>query len=304
MLEAPSGRLQRLSKAQKPVDKLDNDTVAALERRAFDLRVDNLTAIAASASGHPGGTLSAMDIMQTLFFVEMRHRPAEPHWPDRDRFVLSKGHAVPALYTVLAHAGYFSRDLLPTLRRLGSPLQGHPANFLMPGIEASTGSLGQGFSVAIGMALAAKLDGRKSRVYTMIGDGESQEGQIWEAAMSAPKYKLDNLVVILDHNKGQIDGFVKDVMSLDPIADKWRAFNWHVISIDGHDYRQIAAALAEAKATKGKPTFILAETIKGKGVSFMEGKVGWHGVAPTSAELETAVRELRAAKAKHEGVAS
>jgi transketolase len=174
----------------------------------------------------------------------------------------------------------------------------------MPGIEASTGSLGQGFSVAIGMALAAKLDGRKSRVYTMIGDGESQEGQIWEAAMSAPKYNLDNLVVILDHNKGQIDGFVKDVMSLDPIADKWRAFNWHVISIDGHDYRQIAAALAEAKATKGKPTFILAETIKGKGVSFMEGKVGWHGVAPTPAELETAVRELRAAKAKHEGVAS
>ena len=291
------------------MDKLDNDTVAALERRAFDLRVDNLTAIAAAASGHPGGTLSAMDILQTLFFVEMRHRPAEPHWAERDRFVLSKGHAVPALYTVLAHAGYFSRDLLPTLRRLGSPLQGHPANFLMPGVEASTGSLGQGFSIAIGLALAAKLansdskDAARFRVYALIGDGESQEGQIWEAAMSAPKYGLDNLCVILDHNKGQIDGFVRDVMSLDPIADKWRAFNWHVITIDGHDYRQIAAALAEARATKGKPTFILAETTKGKGVSFMEGKVGWHGVAPTTAELENAVRELRAAKAKHEGVA-
>jgi transketolase len=255
------------------------ETLSSLKRRAFDLRIDNLTAITAAASGHPGGTLSAMDIMQALFFGEMRHRPAEPHWPDRDRFVLSKGHAVPALYTVLAHAGYFSRDLLPTLRRLGSPLQGHPANFITPGIEASTGSLGQGFSVAIGMALAAKLDrsadGDKFRVYALIGDGESQEGQIWEAAMAAPKYALDNLVVILDHNKGQIDGFVDEVMSLNPIADKWRAFN-------------------------GKPTFILAETVKGKGVSFMEGKVGWHGVAPTQAQLEDAVKELRAAKATFE----
>jgi transketolase len=282
----------------------DPETLSSLMRRAFDIRIDNLTAITAAASGHPGGTLSAIDIMQALFFGEMRHRPNEPHWPERDRFVLSKGHAVPALYTVLAHAGYFSRDLLPTLRRLGSPLQGHPANFLMPGIEASTGSLGQGFSVAVGMALASKLDrtadGDKYRVYTLIGDGESQEGQIWEAAMSAPKYALDNLVVILDHNKGQIDGFVDEVMSLDPIADKWRAFNWHVVTCDGHDYKSIAAAFAEARATKGKPTFILAETTKGKGVSFMEGKVGWHGVAPTAAQLEDAVRELRAAKAAFE----
>ena len=213
--------------------------LSALKRRAFDLRIDNLTAITAATSGHPGGTLSAMDIMQALFFGEMRHRPNEPHWAERDRFVLSKGHAVPALYTVLAHAGYFSRDLLPTLRRLGSPLQGHPANFITPGIEASTGSLGQGFSIAIGMALASKLDGDKFRVYSMIGDGESQEGQIWEAAMSAPKFALDNLVVILDHNKGQIDGFVDEVMSLNPIADKWRAFNWHVITCDGHDYASI-----------------------------------------------------------------
>jgi len=277
---------------------LDGNTLATLRRRAFDLRIDNLTAIAAAESGHPGGTLSAMDILQTLFFAEMRHRPNEPHWAERDRFVLSKGHAVPALYTVLAHAGYFSRDMLPSLRRLGSPLQGHPATFLLPGIEASTGSLGQGFSMAIGMALGSRLDGNKFRVYALIGDGESQEGQIWEAAMSAPKFGLDNLCVILDHNKGQIDGYVRDVMDLDPIADKLRAFNWHVLTIDGHDYQQIAEALAEAKATKGKPTFIVAETVKGKGVSFMENQIGWHGVAPTEAQLKQAVDELRAAQAK------
>ena len=292
MLEAPSP----FGKTPKP-KMLDKATLSTLQRRAFDLRIDNLTAIATAGNGHPGGTLSAMDLIQALFFLEMRHRPNEPHWPERDRFVLSKGHAVPALYTVLAHAGYFSRDLLPTLRRLGSPLQGHPANFLLPGIEASTGSLGQGFSIALGMALGSKLDGDKFRVYAILGDGESEEGQIWEAAMAAPKYALDNLVVILDHNKGQIDGPVKEVMDIDPIADKWRAFNWHVISIDGHDYQQIADALAEARATKGKPTFILAETTKGKGVSFMEGKIGWHGVAPNKQQLEDAVRELKAAQA-------
>jgi len=292
LLEAPSP----FGKTPKP-KMLDKATLSTLQRRAFDLRIDNLTAIATAGNGHPGGTLSAMDLIQALFFLEMRHRPNEPHWPERDRFVLSKGHAVPALYTVLAHAGYFSRDLLPTLRRLGSPLQGHPANFLLPGIEASTGSLGQGFSIALGMALGSKLDGDKFRVYAILGDGESEEGQIWEAAMAAPKYALDNLVVILDHNKGQIDGPVKEVMDIDPIADKWRAFNWHVISIDGHDYQQIADALAEARATKGKPTFILAETTKGKGVSFMEGKIGWHGVAPNKQQLEDAVRELKAAQA-------
>jgi transketolase len=193
---------------------------------------------------------------------------------------------VPALYTVLAHAGYFSRDLLPTLRRLGSPLQGHPANFMLPGIEASTGSLGQGTSIAIGLALSSKLDGDKYRVYSIIGDGESQEGQVWEAALAAPKYKLDNLVVILDHNKGQIDGFVKDVMDIEPIADKWRAFRWNVLPIDGHDYAQIGGALDAARTTKGK------------GVSFMEGKIGWHGVAPSKEQLEQAVAELRAAKEK------
>jgi transketolase len=278
----------------------DKTTIDALRTRSFDLRIDNLTAIATAGNGHPGGTLSVMDIMQTLFFAEMRHRPTEPHWAERDRLVLSKGHAVPALYTVLAHAGYFSTDMLPSLRRLGSPLQGHPANFLLPGIEASTGSLGQGLSMALGMALGARLDGGKSRVYAIIGDGESEEGQIWEAAMAAPKYALDNLCVILDHNKGQIDGFVKDVMDIEPIAEKWRAFNWNVLAIDGHDYREIGAAFDKARATKGKPTFIVAETIKGKGVSFMEGKIGWHGVAPTKEQLAQAVAELKAAKAKLE----
>jgi transketolase len=281
---------------------LNGPTLAALKRRSYDLRIDNLTAIAAAQNGHPGGTLSAMDIIQMLFFGEMRHRPNEPHWAERDRFVLSKGHAVPALYTVLAHAGYFDRDMLPSLRRLGSPLQGHPANFLLPGIEASTGSLGQGFSMAIGMALGSKLDGDKFRVYTVIGDGESQEGQIWEAAMAAPKYKLDNLVVILDHNNGQIDGHVTEVMNEEPIADKWRAFNWHVLTIDGHDYKQIDEAFAEARATKGKPTFIMAQTVKGKGVSFMENQVGWHGVAPNEAQLKQAIAELKAAQAKLETV--
>ncbi len=277
---------------------LDRATIDTLRKRSFDLRIDNLTAIATAGNGHPGGTLSVMDILQTLYFAEMKHRPNEPHWPDRDRLILSKGHAVPALYTVLAHAGYFSRDLLPTLRKLGSPLQGHPADFMLPGIEASTGSLGQGTSIAIGMALASKLDGDKFRVYSIIGDGESQEGQVWEAALAAPKFKLDNLVVILDHNKGQIDGFVKDVMDLDPIADKWRAFNWNVLTIDGHDYAQIGDAFDKARTVKGKPTFIIAETTKGKGVSFMEGKIGWHGMAPNKEQLEQAVAELRAAKEK------
>jgi transketolase len=271
---------------------LDNATLETLRRRAFDLRIDNLGAIAAAENGHPGGTLSAMDLLQTLFFVEMKHRPKEPHWPERDRFVLSKGHAAPALYTVLAHAGYFSVDMLPSLRRLGSPLQGHPANFLLPGIEASTGSLGQGFSMAIGMALGARLDGSPSRVYTLIGDGESEQGQIWEAALAAPRYKLDNLCVILDHNREHRREHRND----GTLADRWRAFDFDVLTIDGHDYQQIAGAFDTARATKGKPTFIIAETVQGKGVSFMEHELGWHGVAPNKDQLGEAVAELRAAQ--------
>jgi transketolase len=232
-----------------------------------------------------------MDLLQTLFFVEMKHRPKEPHWPDRDRFVLSKGHAVPALYTVLAHAGYFSRDMLPSLRRLGSPLQGHPANFLLPGIEASTGSPGQGLSIAVGMALGAKLDRSPSRIYAMLGDRESEQGQIWEAAMSAPAHGLDNLCVILDHNQ-------KDVVAEASLADRWRAFDFHVLTIDGHDYQQIAAALDTARATKGRPTLVIAETVKGKGVSFMENARDWHAVAPGKEQLALAVAELRAAQAE------
>jgi transketolase len=268
---------------------LDNATLETLRRRALDLRIDNLTAIAAAESGHPGGTLSAMDLLQALYFGEMKHRPKEPHWPERDRFVLSKGHAAPALYTVLAHAGYFSVDMLTSLRRLGSPLQGHPANFLLPGLEASTGSLGQGISIAVGMALGAKLDGSPSRVYTLVGDGEQQEGQVWEAAMSAPRHALDNLCVILDHDQGGSDG---------RLADRWRGFGFDVLTTDGHDYQQIAGAFEAARATKGKPTFIIAETVKGKGVSFMENDGSWHGMAPNREQLAQAVAELRAAQAQ------
>jgi transketolase len=274
---------------------LDKATLNTLRRRAFDLRIDSLTAIAAAESGHPSGTLSVVDLLETLFFVEMKHRPKEPHWPERDRFVLSKGNAVPALYTVLAHAGYFSPDMLPSLRRLGSPLQGHPTNFLLPGIEASTGSPGQGFSIAIGMALGAKLDKSPSRIYTLIGDGEAgeaDEGQIWEAALSAPRCKLDNLCVILDHPRRR-DG--------EPLGDRWRAFNFNVLPIDGHDHQQIAGAFDTARATKGRPTLIIAETVEGKGVSFMEDKPGWHDVAPNRDEVAQAVGELRAAQAELAG---
>jgi transketolase len=231
----------------------------------------------------------------------MRHDPRRPDWPQRDRFVLSKGHAVPALYAVLAEAGYFPRQELMTLRRLNSRLQGHPVNTALPGIEACTGALGQGLSIAQGMALAAKLNGDQFQVYCMIGDGESQEGQIWEAAMSAPKFKLDTLTVILDHNDGQIDGHVRDVMNIEPVGAKWRAFNWNVLEIDGHDVAQILAALEQAKATRGKPTLIWAHTVKGKGVSFMENNVAWHGMAPNAEQAAKALAELREQYARLQG---
>ena len=286
------------------MDKLDNDTVAALERRAFDLRADNLTAIAASASGHPGGTLSAMDIMQTRFFVEMQHGPKEPHWADRDRFVLSKGHAVPALYAVLAHAGYFSRSCC---RRCASSAARCRGTRRTPHARASRrppARSARDFRSRTAWRSRPSWMAASSASTTMIGDGESQEGQIWEAAMSAPKFKLDNLIVILDYNKGQIDGLVKDVMNLEPIADKWRAFNWNVLA---HRRPRLRARSrrrsAEAKATKGKPTFILADTVKGKGVSFMEGN-SW--LARRRADDGGAARRgARAArrKAEHEGMA-
>ena len=268
--------------------------IPRLKAIARELRVDVIRMLAEAGSGHPGGSLSAADIVTVLFFHTMRHRPAEPDWPDRDRFVLSKGHCVPILYAALARAGYFPREELLTLRKLNSRLQGHPDRHRFPYVEAATGSLGQGLSLALGMALALRLDRRPSRVYCMISDGETESGQVWEAALAAPKFKADNLTAILDYNKVQLSGRVKDIMDLDPLPEKWRAFRWHVLEIDGHDFTAIGKALEEAEATTGRPTVIVAHTVKGKGVSFMEGKWEWHGKAPSREEAEQAVRELLA----------
>ena len=248
--------------------------------------------ICAAKSGHPGGSLSAVETLVTLYFDVMKHDPANPAWPDRDRFILSKGHAAPVLYSVMALLGYTPEDQLNTLRKLGSIYQGHPDKRFIPALEASTGSLGQGLSVAAGMGLAARLDNKSWRTYVVLGDGEIQEGQIWEAAMFAPFHKLDNIVAIVDYNKIQLDGFVKDILDLEPLGDKWRSFGWHVIDVDGHSISALQAAFAEAESTKGKPTVLLAHTIKGKGVSFMENNPKFHGVAPTPAELEVALKEL------------
>ncbi|MBI5546209.1 MAG: transketolase [Deltaproteobacteria bacterium] len=270
-------------------------TVARLKELAKGFRADIIEMLQKAGSGHPGGSLSVIDLVTALYFHQLRHDPHNPSWPERDRFVLSKGHAVPAQYAAMAGAGYFPKSELSSLRVLGSRLQGHPVNSALPGIEACTGSLGQGLSVAQGMAMASKLDGERYRVWCIIGDGEMQEGQIWEAALSCAKYNLDNLVCILDYNKGQIDGHIKDVMPEEPVADKWRAFNWHVITIDGHDFAQILDAYAEALRTKGKPTFIIANTVKGKGVSFMEDRAEWHGATPTKEQAAKALAEIRGA---------
>lgn len=267
-----------------------------LKKIARDLRVDIINMLLEAGSGHPGGSLSAIDMLTCLYFHQMRHNPNDPNWPQRDRLILSKGHGVPAVYACLAKAGYFPKEELMTLRKIDSRLQGHPDRVKLPGIEASTGSLGQGLSIAIGLALASKLDGDAFRVYCMLGDGESQAGQIWEGLMSAPKFKLDTLTTILDYNKGQIDGPTNEIMNLEPIKDKVKAFNWNMIEIDGHNFEQILGALDEAQKTKGKPTFILAHTIKGKGVSFMEGQIGWHGKAPNREQAELAVKEILAAE--------
>lgn len=257
-----------------------------------ELAAQILRMIHAAKSGHPGGSLSCLDILMTLFSGVVRCRPEEPEWPDRDRVVLSKGHGVPALYAVLSRMNYFPSDWLMSLRQLGSPLQGHPDRVRLPAVEAATGSLGQGLSIAQGMAMAQKLDGRDAKTFCIIGDGESQEGQIWETAMSAPKYKLDNFIVVLDYNHGQIDGRSDDVMSLEPVADKWKAFNWDVSTVDGHDRSALKAELS--KPLNGKPKFIVAETVKGKGVSFMETVIEWHGKAPNDEQLKEALKELGA----------
>lgn len=243
-------------------------------------------------SGHPGGSLSAADIMTYLYFSEMNIDPNNPEKPDRDRFVLSKGHCAPALYAALAHRGFFPVEELKTLRKIGSRLQGHPDMKKIPGVDMSSGSLGQGISAACGMAKAAKLTGADYRVYAMLGDGEIQEGQVWEAAMFAAHYQLDNLCVLVDNNGLQIDGNIKDVMSPYPIDQKFEAFGFHVINIDGHDFDQIEAAYQEVRTVKGKPTAIVAKTVKGKGVSFMENQASWHGTAPNDEQYETAMKEL------------
>jgi transketolase len=256
------------------------------------LRVDIIRMIEAAGSGHPGGSLSVIDLLAVIYWKFLKHDPKRPDWPERDRLILSKGHACPALYAVMAEQGYFPKSRLATLRKLDSPLQGHPDRLRLPGIEFSTGSLGQGLSVAIGMAFAAKLDGKAWKTYAIMGDGEMQEGQGWEALMSAPKFKLDNLIAVVDHNGGQIDGPVAQVMDLEPLADKMKAFNWEVQVVDGHDLAAVEKALAAAQKTGGKPHMIIAKTVKGKGVSFMENNIAWHGSAPKKADADKAVEEI------------
>ena len=266
-----------------------------LQLKANEVRKGIVTAVHAAKAGHPGGSLSAADIFTYLYFEELNIDPKDPKKPDRDRFVLSKGHTAPGLYSALALRGYFPVEDLKTLRHLGSYLQGHPDMKHIPGVDMSSGSLGQGISAAVGMALAAKLSNEDYRVYTLLGDGEIQEGQVWEASMLAGFRKLDNLVVIVDNNNLQIDGAIDEVNSPYPIDKKFEAFNFHVINIDGNDFDQIKAAFDEAKATKGMPTAIIAHTVKGKGVSFMENNVGWHGKAPNDEEFAVAMEDLRKA---------
>ena len=267
-------------------------TTAELKKTANEVRKGIIKSTHAAKSGHPGGSLSSADIFTYLYFEEMNVDPANPKWEDRDRFVLSKGHVAPGLYSTLAEKGYFPKEDLKTLRHTGSYLQGHPDMKHIPGIDMSSGSLGQGVSVAVGMAAAGKYDKKDYRVYTLTGDGEIQEGQIWEAAMFAGARKLDNLLVIVDNNNLQIDGTVEEVCSPYPIDKKFEAFNFHVININGNDFDEIDAAFKEAKATKGMPTAIIAHTVKGKGVSFMENNVGWHGKAPGEEEHAIAIEEL------------
>ena len=271
---------------------MDSSREKELAVIAAKVRKCAVTGVYNASSGHPGGSLSIADVLTYLYFEQMNVDPKNPHDPDRDRFVLSKGHCAPGLYGVLAQRGFFSPDEMVNLRKLGSFLQGHPDMKGVPGVDMSTGSLGQGVSAANGMAYAAKIDGKNYRVYTATGDGELEEGQVWEAAMFAAHYKLDNLTLFVDNNGLQIDGDVAEVMNPTPVAEKYRAFGWHVIEIDGHDFNQIEAAVNEAKSVKGKPTAVICKTVKGKGVSFMENQAGWHGVAPNEEQYNEAMKEL------------
>jgi transketolase len=269
------------------------DNIQELERLATELRIEIIRMLGAAGSGHPGGSLSAIDMITALYFHTMKIDPRNPNWPDRDRFILSKGHCCPALYAAMAYSGYFDKSLLPTLRKLGSPLQGHPDKRFLPSLDASTGSLGQGLSIGIGIAMAAQLDKKDFHTYVMLGDGESQEGQVWEGLMFAPFHKLTNLTVIIDNNGQQLDDFTDKILSLTPLSEKLKAFNWEVIEINGNEMSQCVDALERAKWNKTeKPVAIVSNTVKGSGVSFMEHNVKWHGVAPKPDEVAAAVKEL------------
>jgi transketolase len=268
--------------------KSDEDLSAVAKR----LRRRIVTMIGKAGSGHPGGSLSAVEICTALFWRVMRHRPGDPRWPDRDRFILSKGHAAPVLYAVLAECGYFPIEELDTLRKLNSRLQGHADRTHTPGVEMSSGSLGQGLSFAVGTALAGRLDRKDYRVYALLSDGECNEGQTWEALMAGAHYRLDNLTAIVDNNGIQLSGFNKDIMNVDPLKDKFKTFGWNTVEIDGHDLDAVLGAIEQAQACKGKPTAIVAHTVKGKGVSFMENNVDFHGKAPNAEQLEAALKEL------------
>ncbi|MDO8688301.1 MAG: transketolase, partial [Dehalococcoidales bacterium] len=267
-------------------------SVKDMEVMAKRLRRHIITMLGKAGSGHPGGSLSAVEIVTALYFGLLRHNPKDPHWPDRDRFILSKGHAAPLLYATLAECGYLPLEELSTLRQINSRLQGHTDRTVTPGIELSAGSLGQGLSFALGVALAGRLNSQAYRVYVLLGDGECDEGQVWEAAMAASHFKVDNLVAIVDNNGLQIDGWNRDVMNLAPFPQKWQAFGWNVIEVDGNNLTEVIGAFNQAKSIKGQPTVVVAHTIKGKGVSFMENKADFHGTAPTPAEVELALKEL------------
>jgi len=267
-------------------------SVPDMKAMAKKLRRHIITMIGRAGSGHPGGSLSAVEILTTLYFKILHHDPQDPQWPDRDRFILSKGHAAPALYATLAESGYLPLEELATLRQLDSRLQGHTDRTLTPGVEMSSGSLGQGLSFSIGTALATRLNSQQHRVYVLMGDGECDEGQVWEAAMAAAHFKLDNIIAIVDRNQLQIDGWTYDVMELEPFDKKWQAFGWHTIKADGHSFPGVITAFQKAQLVKGQPTIIIARTIKGKGVSFMENNVDFHGKAPTPEQVEMALKEL------------
>ena len=279
-----------MSKPERPAIEFKSDEELTIVAKRLRRRI--VAMIGKAGSGHPGGSLSAVEIVTALFWRVMRHRPKDPQWPDRDRFILSKGHAAPVLYAALAECGYFPVEALDTLRKLDSILQGHADRTHTPGVEMSSGSLGQGLSFALGTALAGRLDRKDYRVYALLSDGECDEGQIWEAAMAGGHYKLDNLTAIVDNNGIQLSGFNKDIMNVEPLNEKFKAFGWHTLDIDGNDIEKVLEALDAAKNFKGQPTAIIAHTIKGKGVSFMENNVDFHGKAPNAEQLEKALKEL------------